>query len=144
MDCKSYADKLKHRLQWAYQTAQKCINKKTTCYKKYYDKNYKCAVLKEGNLVLVRINVQRTDHKIADKWEQARCEVIGTKPDSPTIIIRNTSTGEVRELHRNMLYPLQMVDRNDEDENAAPVLVKANVVTDIYFACDCRNCRDTV
>ena len=144
MDCKSYADKLKHRLQWAYQAAQKCIDKETTRYKKYYDKNYKCAVLREGGLVLVRINVRGTDHKIADKWEQASCEVIGMKPDSPTIIIRNTSMGEVRELHRNMLYPLRMVDRDDESENTTPVLVKANVVTDVYFACDCRNCRDTV
>ena len=81
IDCKSYADKLKHRLQLAYQVAQKCIDKETTCYKKYYDKNYKCAVLKEGDLVLVRINVRGTDHKIADKWEQAPCEVIDTKPD---------------------------------------------------------------
>ena len=87
MDCKSYADKLKHRLQWAYQAAQKCIDKETTRYKKYYDKNYKCAVLREGDLVLIRINVQGTDHKITDKWEQAPCEVIGTKPDSPMIII---------------------------------------------------------
>ena len=52
--------------------------------------------------------------------------------------------GEVRELHRNVLYPLCMVDRSDESENATPVLVKANVVTDVYFAFDCRNCRDTV
>ena len=66
------------------------------------------------------------------------------KPDSPTIVIRNTSTGAVRELHRNMLYPLHTVDRNDEGENTTPVLAKANVVRDTYFACDCRNCRDTV
>ena len=51
MDCKSYADKLRHRLQWAYQAAQRCIDKETTHYKKYYDKNYKCAVLREGDLV---------------------------------------------------------------------------------------------
>ena len=89
-------------------------------------------------------NVRGTDHKIADKWEQVPCEVIGVKPDSPTTVIKNTSTGEVRELHRNMLYPLHMVDRNDESEDATPILAKANVVTDIYFACDCRNCRDTV
>ena len=70
--------------------------------------------------------------------------MIGVKPDSPTTVIKNTSTGEVRELHRNMLYPLCMVDRNDEGEDATPILATANVVTDIYFACDCRNCRDTV
>ena len=69
--------------------------------------------------------------------------MIGVKPDSPMTVIKNTSTGEVRELHRNM-YPLRMVDRNDEGENATPVLAKANVVTDIYFACDCRNCRDSL
>ena len=144
MDCKSYADKLKHHLRWAYQAAQQCIDKETTRYKKYYDKNYKCAVLKEGDLVLVRINVHGTDHKIADKWEQAPCEVVSTKPDSPLIKIKNTTTGEVGELHRNMLYPLRMVDRNDESEDAAPVLAKANIVMDMYFACDCRNCWDTV
>ena len=43
-----------------------------------------------------------------------------------------------------MLYPLCMVDRNDEGEDATSVLAKANIVTDTYFACDCRNCRDTV
>ena len=102
MDCKSYADKLKHQLQRAYQAAQKCIDKETTRYKKYYGKNFKCAVLKEGDLVLVRINVRETDHKITDKWVQAPGEVISTKPDSPTIRIRITSTGEVRELPRNM------------------------------------------
>ena len=44
-----------------------------------------------------------THHKITDKWEQAPCEVIATKPESPLITIRNTAGGDVRELHRNML-----------------------------------------
>ena len=57
IDCKTYADKLQWRLQWAYQAAQKCIDKETTQYKKYYDKDYKCAVLTPGDLVMVRINV---------------------------------------------------------------------------------------
>ena len=43
-----------------------------------------------------------------------------------------------------MLYPLHKVDRNDGGEDAAPVLAKANIVTDTYFACDCRSFRDTV
>ena len=93
----------------------------------------------EGDLVLVRINVRGTDHKIADKWEQVPCEVISTKPDSSTIRIRNTSNGEVRELHRNMLYPLCMVDRKVEGEDATHIQAKVNIVTDTYFACDCRN-----
>ena len=71
MDCKSYADKLEHRLKWAYQAAQNYIDKETNRSKKYYDRNYKCAVLQTGDLVMVRIHVHGTEHKIADKWEQA-------------------------------------------------------------------------
>ena len=142
-DCKTYAEKLQHRLQWAYQAAQKCIDKETTRYKWYYDKNYKCAVLKEGDLVLVRIHVRGGEHKTADKWEQAPWEVIGIKKDSPLITVKNTHTGEVCELHRNMLYPLTMVDHSSDDVQAS-ILAKANVIIEDYFPCDCRNCRDTV
>ena len=39
-DCKSYAAKLEHRLKLAYEAAQKYIDKETTRYKKYYDKEF--------------------------------------------------------------------------------------------------------
>ena len=98
MDCKTYADKLQHHLRWAYQVAQKCIEKESTHYKKYYDQNYKCAVLREGDLVLVRIHVRGPDHKIADKWEQAPWEVQNTYKDSPLIEVKNTKSGEVKKI----------------------------------------------
>ena len=52
-DCKCYATKLEHHLKWAYEVAQKYIDKETTRYKKYYDKNFCCAILRKGDLVLV-------------------------------------------------------------------------------------------
>ena len=67
-DCKSYAAKLEHRLKWAYEAAQTYIDKETTRYKKYYDRNFRCASLRNGDLVMVRINKFGTNHKIADKW----------------------------------------------------------------------------
>ena len=63
-DCKSYAAKLEHRLKWAYEAVQTCIDKETTRYKKYYDRNFCCASLRNGDLVMVRINKFGTDHKI--------------------------------------------------------------------------------
>ena len=36
-DCKTYAEKLKHCLKWAYEAAQRYIDKETTRYKKFYD-----------------------------------------------------------------------------------------------------------
>ena len=145
MDCKTYADKLEHHLHWAYQAAQKCIERESNRHKKYYDQNYKCAVLRKGDLVLVRIHVRGTDHKITDKWEQAPWEVQKTYQDSPLIKVKNTQSGEVRKLHRNTLYPLRMVDpTGDVSDNPTMILAKANVIADEHFACDCRNCRDTV
>ena len=86
---------------------------------------------------MVRINVQGGEHKIADKWEQAPWEVQCIRNDSPLIAVKNTHTGEVHDLHRNMLYPLWMVDNTD-------IAASANVIIEDYFACDCGNCRDTV
>ena len=98
-DCKSYAAKLEHRLKWAYEAAQKYIDKETTRYKKYYDKNIHCATLRDGDLVLIRVNKFSTDHKVADKWEQDPWEVLSQRDDSPLLIIKNVTTNEICELH---------------------------------------------
>ena len=121
-----------------------------TWYKKYYDKNFCCATLREGDLVLIRINKFGTDHKIADKWEQDPWEVIDKRNDSPLLTVRNVVNGEIKELHRNMLYPLRMVDPdnhlpNSQNNESTPVLIKANqLMIDILFTCDCKNCVETV
>ena len=112
-DCKSSVAKLEHRLKWAYEAAQRYIDKETTRYKKYYDRNFRCATLRNGDLVLVRINKFGTDHKIADKWEQDPWEVLSQQDYSPLINVRNVPTNEIRELHRNMLFPLRLVDPED-------------------------------
>ena len=66
-----------------------------------------------------------------------------TQEESPLITVKNTDTGEIRSLHRNFLYPLRMVKWDDVPESTA-ILAKANVITENHFACDCRNCAETV
>ena len=56
------------------------------------------------------VNKFGTDHKIADKWEQDPWEVLSQRDDSPLFTIKNVATNEIRELHRNMLFPLRLVD----------------------------------
>ena len=143
-DCKSYAAKLEHRLKWAYEAAQKYIDKETTRYKKYYDKNFHCAILRNGDLVLVRINKFGTDHKIADKWEQDPWEVLSQRDDSPLLTIRNVTTNKIRALHRNMLFPLRLVDPEGPQEDNIMKQIKANRLMVTLFACDCGNCMETV
>ena len=145
-DCKSYAAKLEHRLKWAYEAAQRYIDKETQRYKKYYDQNFHCATLRSGDLVLVRINKFGTDHKIADKWEQEPWEVLDTEDDSPLLVVQNTTTKEVRRLHRNMLFPLRLVDPdNHQQVDTTPILAKVNILMETEFlTCNCRNCMEPV
>ena len=102
-DCKSYAAKLEYCLKWAYEAAQKYIDKETTRYKKYYDKNFRCATLRDGDLVLIQVNKFGTDHKIADKWEQDPWEVLSQRDNSPLLTIKNVTINEIHELHRNVI-----------------------------------------
>ena len=143
-DCKSYAAKLKHHLKWAYEAAQAYIDKETTRYKKYYDRNFRCASLRNGDLVIVRINKFGTDHKIADRWEQDPWEVLRQMDDSPLLTVQNVTTKEVRELHRNMLFPLRLVDPDDRQPIKTTTQYKANRLMVMLFACDCGNCTETV
>ena len=133
-DCKSYAAKLEHHLKWAYEAAQKYIDKETTRYKKYYDKNFHCAILRKGDLInIVRINKFGTDHKIADKWEQDPWEVLSQKDDSPLLTIKNVTTNEIRELHRNMLFPLRLVDPEGHQKDETMTQIKANRCLLVYL-----------
>ena len=143
-DCKSYAAKLEHHLKWACEAAQKYIDKETTRYKKYYDKNFRCAILRKGDLVLVQINKFGIDHKIADKWEQDPWEVLSQKDDSPLLTIKNVTTKEIRELHRNMLFPLRLVDPEGHQTDDTMTQIKVNRLMVTLFTCDCGNCVETV
>ena len=40
-------------------------------------------------------------------------EVLSQKDYSPLLTIRNVTTNEICELHRNMLFPLRLVDPDD-------------------------------
>ena len=153
-DCKTCADKLQHRLKWAYEAAQKSINKESTQFKCYYDKKYKCAILQEGDLVLIRVVKPGTDYKIADKWEQDPRIIEKKHSYCPVYELKNTCTGEYKELHCNLLYPLRLA-RTDKEYTLTvmiPVVSKQNIVQlrgaqllmDNYFACDCLNCVETV
>ena len=123
-DCNTYVDKLQHRLKWAYEVTQKCIAKDTARQKAYYDKSYKCAKLCVGDLVLIRVVKPGTDYKIADKWENDPWIILHKRSASPVYELRNTQMGELKELHRNLLYLLRLVWTESEPSNliTSPVI----------------------
>ena len=85
-----------------------------------------------------------TDHKIANKWEQDSWEVLSQREHSPLLTIKNVTMNKIRELHRNMLFPLRLVDPDGPQQDNAQTQIKANSLMVSLFACDCRNCTETV
>ena len=53
-------------------------------------------------------------------------------------------TNEIRELQRNMLFPLRLVDPDGPQQDKAQTQIKANSLMVTLFACDCGNCTETV
>ena len=137
---------LEERLRLAHETAQKMIDRENTKQKKFYDKSYKCAELKVGDLVLVRVKAFGVDHKIADRWERPIYRVVSQIKDKPAYVVQNTETCKCRTVHRNYLFPLRL--RKDDEDLAHIKTTNQIVVAQAQFAalfeCDCRNCVETV
>ena len=140
---KAYAQKLRHRLKWAYETARAYNEKESKRNKVYYDKKFKCMALEEGDLVLVRIKAFTGLHKIADKWEATPHRVLSQLPNQPVFKVQPIDcqgNENIKVLHRNMLFPLQTLDGESNAgeveqiaETRERALVKANLLMNDYF-----------
>ena len=105
-----YAKDLKKRLETTYQVAQEAIKKAASRAKGNYDLRVRGAVPEEGDLVLVRLVGLTGKHKLADKWESEPYRIVKKPdPEMPVYVVhRCDGTGNDRNLHRNMLFPLSL------------------------------------
>ena len=100
-----YVQKLKTRLENAFNKANEFCAKESMRSKQRFDKTAKCSKLVPGDLVLVKRKGFVSKHKIADKWENEPYEIVSQRSDGLLVytVVRN---GRERTLHRNMLFPL--------------------------------------
>ena len=64
-----YVQKLRRRLNYAFQKASKYSDQQAQKYKSSYDKSMKGPQLQEKDVVLVKIVAHKGRHKLQDKWE---------------------------------------------------------------------------
>ena len=100
-----YVQKLRRRLNYAFQKANKFANQQ--------------AQLQEKDIVLVKIVAHKGRHKLQDKWESEEYVVV-EQPIAGTPVYRvQPVTGDnIRTLHRNLLLPLGVKlepDYNSDD-----------------------------
>ena len=102
-----YIDRLKKRLDFAYEKANQSQIKESQRQKTRYDKKTKNIFLEKGDLVLVRIVAHKGRHKIQNKWEDEEYVIIDhPDPSIPVYKVKPVSGGKERILHRNLLLPL--------------------------------------
>ena len=102
-----YMQKLRRRLNYAFQKASKYSDQQASKYKHSYDKSVKGPQLHEHDLVLVKIVAHKGRHKLQDRWEPEEYVVIEQPiAGTPVYKVKPVNGDNVRTLHRNLLLPL--------------------------------------
>ena len=102
-----YIQKLRRRLNYAFQKASKYSDQQASKYKYSYDKSVKGPQLHENDLVLVKIVAHKGRHKLQDRWEPEEYVVIDQPiAGTPVYKVKPVNGDNVRTLHRNLLLPL--------------------------------------
>ena len=128
-----YVQKLRRRLNYAFQKATKVANQQANKYKSSYDKSIKGPQLQEKDLVLVKIVAHKGRHKLQDKWEPEEYVVVEQPiAGTPVYRVQPVTGRNIKTLHRNLLLPLGVKlepDYNsddsilDEDDSSSDELV---------------------
>ena len=102
-----YVQKLRRRLNYAFNKASKYSDQQAQKYKSSYDKSIKGPQLKEKDIVLVKVVAHKGRHKLQDKWEPEEYVVIEQPiAGTPVYKVQPVNGGNIRTLHRNLLLPL--------------------------------------
>ena len=108
----TYVDRLKEKLEWAFEKTQENIQHDMISRKKYHDKSVHCHKLEIGDLVLLRDKKPGSNYKIADQWVDEVFKVVSQKDDSPVFKIKQVGKGVEHVIHQNMIHPARSVIRD--------------------------------
>ena len=115
-----YVQKLRRRLNYAFQKATKVANQQANKYKSSYDKSIKGPQLQEKDLVLVKIVAHKRRHKLQDKWEPEEYVVVEQPiAGTPVYRVQPVTGGNIRTLHRNLLLPFGVKLEPDYDSDGS-------------------------
>ena len=133
-----YVQKLRRRLNYAFQKANKFANQQAQKYKSSYDKSIKGPQLQEKDIVLVKIVAHKGRHKLQDKWEPEEYVVVEQPiAGTPVYRVQPVTGGNIRTLHRNLLLPLgvklepdynsddSILEEDDSSSDESTILVDA-------------------
>ena len=113
-----YIQKLRRRINYAFQKASKYSDQQAGKYKHSYDKSVKGPQLHVHDLVLVKIVAHKGRHKLQDRWEPEEYVVIEQPiAGTPVYKVKPVNGDNVRTLHRNLLLLLGVKLEPDYESN---------------------------
>ena len=113
-----YVQKLRRRLNYAFQKATKVANQQANKFKSSYDKAIRGPQLQEKDLVLVKIVVHKGRHKLQDKWEPEEYVVVEQPiAGTPVYRVQSVTGGNIKTLQMNLLLPLGVKLEPDYDSD---------------------------
>ena len=102
-----YVQQLKTRLKEAYTKASENIKKAIGKMSQQYNKKMRGPTLEVGDKVLVRKVTFEGKHKLDNYWEEDVYLIVKKHANLPVYDVRKeTGSGRIRRLHRNLLLPL--------------------------------------
>ena len=125
-----YVDRLKKRLDYAYDKAKSFSERNVQRTKQRYDRKAKFVLLEPNDVVLIMKLSHTGKHKIQNRWKDEEY-IIVSWPNSatPVYIVHPVVGDKQRTLHKNLLLPLgyklnEVEDSDEEIEMVSSVEVK--------------------
>uniref|UniRef100_A0A9J7ZL63 Gypsy retrotransposon integrase-like protein 1 n=1 Tax=Cyprinus carpio carpio TaxID=630221 RepID=A0A9J7ZL63_CYPCA len=102
-DYGSYVAKMRDNLKEALNIAQVNASASQQRQAEFYNRRIKGCDIEEGDRVLLANKGERGRRKLADKWESVPYVVVSKDPRCHTYRVKNTSTGQEKVVHRNLM-----------------------------------------
>lgn len=116
-----YVASLEKDLRDAMVIAQEHAMKEQQRHTVLYNRRVKGPTITVGDRVLVANKKERGKRKVADRWESAIYTVVDVNSDTHTYKIQDTTTGQERVVHRNLLMLVNFLPVCDSSVLSDPV-----------------------
>lgn len=121
MSYDKYVQSLTNDLKEAMVIAQEHATKEQNRHTQLYNKRVKGSNIDVGDRVLLANKKERGKRKVADRWESTVYTVVDRNTETHTYRIRDTVTGQVKVVHRNLLMLVNFLPVDDGSAVSDPV-----------------------
>ncbi len=120
----SYIQALRRDMKEAMHAVQASAMKQLKRHADLYNRRVRSGPIDVGDQALPANKGARGKRKLADLWEDTTYTVVGFNIDSHTYIIQHNRTGVVKNVHRNLIIPVNFLPFPDDDLDDTNICIR--------------------